>query len=308
MTRLLRRLALLLPVIAGMAEARAAFAQGASPFHTAACPVPDGVQEYPVTVRYSDSARVDSSWAAALAEAVARRWEVPSPRRREHVSPGERLSRIVPPEPRWADDWFPTARHVARISATLYRDGRRPAARVVQPSGDALFDASLATIFGDSPHDHPLPAFPASATADSVQVMIGLGEPPGGGTIALVRFAAQQRPARMTTRPRITAPPLPGASFRRFARVKYDVGADGRIGPVEVIETSDPGFAAAVRDGLRQARFEPPQSNCRPVAQTMVQNFGSARPGPCCPARLCRTPGECISSGRQACVARISCR
>ena len=73
------------------------------------------------------------SSSSALAEAVERRWEVPSPRRREHVAPDERLSRIVPPEPRWADDWFPTARHAARISATFYRDGRRPSARVAQP-------------------------------------------------------------------------------------------------------------------------------------------------------------------------------
>ena len=121
--------------------------------------------------------------------------------------------------------------------------------------------------------------FPVSISVDSLQVTIGLGEPPDAGTIGLVRFAAQQRPGRMATRPRITAPPLPGASFRRFARVKYDVGPDGRIGPVEVLETSNPGFAAAVRDGLRRARFVAPQSNCRPIAQTMVQNFGSTGEG-----------------------------
>lgn len=221
---------------------------------------------------------MDSSFAAALAEAVARRWLVPSPRRRDHVSPGERISRIVPPEPLWADDWLPTALHVARISATLYRDGRRPSARVTRASGDALFDASLETIFGDSPHDHPLPSFPAAVTGDSIQVIVGLGETPDSVATGVARFAAQQRPARMTTRPRITAPPLAGPGAPRFARVKYDVGADGRIGQVEVLATSDPGFASAVRAGLRQARFAPPQSNCRAISQTMVQNFGA--PGP----------------------------
>ena len=266
--------AVLLSLFAGAGQARTALAQEGSPFHTTTCPVPAGVQGYPVTVQAVDLSDMDSSYAAALAEAVARRWLVPSPRRRDHVSPGERISRIVPPEPRWADDWLPTARHVARISATLYRGGRRPSATVIRASGDALFDASLASIFGDSPHDHPLPPFPAAVTGDSIRVIVGLGEAPDSAAIGVARFAAQQRPARMTTRPRITAPPLPGPGAPRFARVKYDVGADGRIGQVEVLATSDPGFASAVRAGLRQGRFAPPQSNCRPISQTMVQNFG----------------------------------
>jgi hypothetical protein len=265
---------ILLSLFAGAGQARTALAQEGSPFHTTTCPIPAGVQGYPVTVRAVDPGEMGPSYAAALAEAAARRWLVPSPRRRDYVAPGERISRTVPPEPRWADEWQPMARHVARIAATLYRDGRRPSARVVSASGDTLFDASLGSIFGDSPHDHPLPPFPVAITADSVQVIVGLGETPDSAAAGVARFAAQQRPARMTTRPRITAPPLDGPRAPRFARVKYDVDADGRIGQVEVLATSDPGFASAVRAGLRQARFAPPQSNCRPISQTMVQNFG----------------------------------
>jgi hypothetical protein len=261
--------------------ASGAFAQddGASAFHTAVCPVPAAVRGYPVAVRSAGADAPDPAFAAALAEAAARRWEVPSRRRASFPGLAQVRGRIVPPEPRWADDWFPGAEHVARLAVTLYRDAREPAVQVLRPSGDRTFDRSLASIFGRSPYDHPLPPLPAALAADSLRVLVSLGEEPADSAAGMMRFAAQQSPVRVTpgslrvTRPR----PSPGAASaaQPSAIVKYDVDAEGRIAAIQVLRSSTPGFAEAVADGLRAARFIPAQSNCRPIAQSVVQSFGN---------------------------------
>jgi hypothetical protein len=258
----------------------AAQARAQSPYQTSTCPLPADVQGYPVTVRADGSTAVDSAFARALADAVARRWEVPSQRRSGFGNLGSVHGRIVPPEPRWADDWSPGAEHTARMAVTFYRDGRAAAARVVRGSGDRLFDRSLATIFGRSPYDHPLPAFPAGAAADSVQLLVGLGETPDAGTLAVKRFAAQQSPVRVVEGTlRINAQRAAwgtGASGVRFAIVKYNVNEQGRlVGEVETIRSSDREMSLAVGNGLAQARFEPARSNCRVIAQSVVQNFSN---------------------------------
>jgi hypothetical protein len=213
----------------------------------------------------------------ALAEAAARRWEVPSRRRASFQGLGEVRNRIVPPEPRWADDWFPGAEHVARLEATLYRDGREPAVRVERPSGDRLFDRSLATIFGRSPYDHPLPPFPAGLAADSVRVLLNLGEEPQGSA-AVVRFAAQQTPVRLvpgTLRPSTSRRPyIPPGSTPTFATIKYDVSADGRISGTQVLRATTQEIGEIVAEQLGLASFTPARSNCREIAQSVVQQFG----------------------------------
>jgi outer membrane biosynthesis protein TonB len=243
-----------------------------SSFHTQTCPVPETVRGYPVTVRGAEG-----EYALALANAAARRWEVPSRRRANFQGLGQVLrNRIVPPEPRWADDWFPRAQHVARLAVTLYRDGREPAVSIERPSGDRLFDRSLETIFGRSPYDHPLPPFPASLAADSLRVTVTLGEEPADSA-ATVRFAAQQTPVRpvastlhvFPTRAMSSA----AANARVLAVVKYDVGIDGRASHLQVLRALPPAFGEAVGEAILNASFTPAQSNCRPIAQSVVQDF-----------------------------------
>jgi hypothetical protein len=240
-------------------------------YHTEACPVPENVRGYPVSVRGADGA-----YAQALAEAAARRWEVPSRRRGTFQGLGRVRNRIVPPEPRWADDWFPRAQHVARLAVTLYRDGREPAVTVEKSSGDRLFDRSLETIFGQSPYDHPIPPFPESLAADSMRVTVTLGEEPADSA-ATVRFAAQQtavRPVRSSLRV-VPTRSMSGlaANARVFAMVKYDVGVTGRASNVQVLRALPLPFGEAVADALLNASFTPAQSNCRPIAQSVVQEF-----------------------------------
>jgi hypothetical protein len=248
-----------------------------SVFHTADCPVPANVRGYPVSVRSAGAEALAPTFAAALAEAAARRWEVPSRRRATFAGLAEVQGRIVPPEPRWANDWFPGAEHVARLAVTLYRDGREPSVQVVRASGDRLFDRSLPTLFGRSPYPHPLPPYPAALATDSLRVLVSLGEE-SGDPAAVVRFAAQQSPVRVVPGSLRVMPPAPSggaAAARPSAVVKYDVDTDGRIAAIQVLRSSSPDMAEAVAAGLRTARFIPSRSNCRPIAQSVVQSFGN---------------------------------
>jgi hypothetical protein len=96
-------------LIAGLAASSAEGQE--SPFVARACPVPAGAQGYPVWAKAADGTALDSAFARALADAVARRWEPPSPRRRTFPGLNRLRDRLQPPEPRWPDDWRPQARH-----------------------------------------------------------------------------------------------------------------------------------------------------------------------------------------------------
>jgi hypothetical protein len=257
--------------LALLLAAAPARAQDESPYHAARCPVPAGVEGYPVTVRTADGARLDSAFAAALVDAVTRRWEPPSPRRREYDVPG-RVQRIDPPEPLWPDDWSPRAGHRARVAMTLYLDGRQaPALSILEGSGDRDFDASLGTIT-ENPRlgRHPLPG----VLADSVRVLIGFGHPPEPGD-AVVRFAVQQTPVRVVPGTLVAIPPPDMRS--PSATVTYDVDERGRVkaSSIRVLRVSDERFSHILRMALWRARFEPAQANCRPIARTVVQQFGN---------------------------------
>ncbi|HEX2209266.1 MAG TPA: TonB C-terminal domain-containing protein [Longimicrobium sp.] len=247
-----------------------------SPFQTRTCPVPAEMQGYPVWVKAADGTALDSAWARAMADAVARRWEPPSRRRGTFAALDRLRNRVQPPEPRWPDDWAPSARHVARVEITLRRGGRTGDAAVVAPSGDRAFDRTLPELFRDpAPGSPELPPLPAGA--DSVRLVVGFGTTPEQGA-GVVRFAAQQAPltvvpgtlnvTRPATRP-TAGPPLP-------VTVKYDVDISGRINPasIEVLEGADRSMTSLVEAGLLRARFTPAQSNCRPVALSAVQRFG----------------------------------
>lgn len=258
------------------ALAPAAAAAQDSPFQTRACPVPAGVQGYPVWARAADGAALDSAWTRAVADAVARRWEPPSPRRGGFGGLNRARNRIQPPEPRWPDDWAPSARHLARVEVTLRRGGRAGEATVAVPSGDRDFDRTLPQPFRDAGRGSPpLPQLPAGL--DSVRLVVGFGmaPEPGAGT---VRFAAQQTPLTVVpgtlnvNRPAGSQRPGPLAQIT----VKYDVDANGRImpGSIDVLDGSDRAMADAVEAGLLRARFSAAQSNCRPVALSVAQQFG----------------------------------
>jgi hypothetical protein len=248
-------------------------------FHSPSCPVPAEVRGYPVTVVRVDGAPLDSAYAAALADAVARRWETPSPGRGRHPGLGRVANRVHTPEPLWADDWVPEDRHTARIAATLHRDGGVRAVVVEAASGDRLYDRSLESIFGSRAAEPALP-FPGSLAEDSIRVRVWLGVEPEGGGGPGVRFAAQQSPVRVVPGSlQVFAPPGgPGArpGARPSATVKYDVDADGALvpGSVQVLRSSGAEFSRRVTEGVRRARFVPAQANCRPVARSVAQRFG----------------------------------
>jgi len=76
----------------------------------------------------------------------------------------------------------------------------------------------------------------------------------------------------------VTAPRGPGTPDARLRRatVKYDVLENGRVDPgsIEILQSSDLELSRAIEQALIGARFTPARSNCRAVAQSVVQVFG----------------------------------
>ena len=251
-----------------------AAAQTSSPFQTPMCPLPAETAGYPVWARAADGGALDARYAEALADAVARRWEPPSPGRRGY--PGlERLSRrIQPPEPRWPQDWAPGAGDTARVAVTLFRGAPAGAPLLLSASGNRAFDRSVAAHFREpAPASPALPPLPEGA--DSVRVEIGFGTEPAPGA-GLVRFAAQQAPARLTPNT-LRIPPQPSRTGQRVsqATIKYDIDVSGRVipGTIEILGTGNRTFAQSIADGLAIASATPAVSNCRPIASSVVQFF-----------------------------------
>jgi len=269
-------LRLLAPAVAAAAVLASAANAQESPFQTSACPAPAGVQGYPVWVRAADGSALDSAYARALADAVARRWEPPSRRRASYDGLSRLRDRIQPPEPRFPDDWAPSATHVARLEVTLRRNGRPGEARVTAPSGDRAFDRSLPALFREgAPGGPELPALPAGA--DSARVIVGFGGAPEEGA-ASVRFAVQQSPLEVVPGSlQVDRPRTPGASSEQpHATVKYDVDPSGTLVPssIQFLASSGREMEQNVRAALMRARFVPARSDCRAVALSVVQQFG----------------------------------
>jgi hypothetical protein len=273
---MMNRLALATFVAAGALAASPAAAQGGSPFQTRACPVPAGMQGYPVWAKSANGTALDSAWTRAFADAVARRWEPPSRRRATFPGLNRLRDRIQPPEPRWPDDWAPEARHSARVEIALRRGARPGEGTITTPSGDRAFDRTLTGLFRDgAPGSPDLPALPAGV--DSARLVVGFGTAPEEGA-GMVRFAVQQTPVTVVPGSlNVTRPPgTPASGPPPAVTVKYDVDPAGRIvpGSIDVLDSADRAMESAVQSGLLRARFTPAQSNCRPVALSVVQVFG----------------------------------
>jgi len=241
------------------------------------CPAVDSTQGYPLTVSWAAGTGPDSAWMSAFGRSVAYRWQTPSRRRPDYSGWRRVRERTLPPEPRWADDWSPTALHRAEMAITVYADGRLKAGEPGPASGDRFFDRTLPTIVTDPIPGAPrLPDWPYGMASDSVVLLLSFGLEDVAGPHAVVRFAAQQLPVRVVPGTlRVSAPSSsPGAVSRRVS-VKYDVAEDGTLvpGSIEVVESSDPALARAVRAALGAARFEAAISNCRPIRLSVIQTF-----------------------------------
>jgi hypothetical protein len=275
MCSFLPRRSLRMAALALIAAAAPSGAQEAGAWVTPGCPVPEGMQGYPVWAREVNAAPLDSAFLWSLADAVARRWEPPSPRRRGIRGLDRLHDRLQPPEPRWPDDWTPDPRHVARLEVTLRRRGRHGEPRVFAVSGDPAFDRTLPEIFrGGAPGGPELPILPAGL--DSVRVVVGFGASPEKEA-QVVRFAVQQTPVRVVPGTLNVARPRAGGGAPASATAKYEVDSHGSVSPgsIEFVESSDREMEGAVRAGLRRARFTPAQSNCRAIPLSVVQVFGN---------------------------------
>lgn len=240
--------------------------------YLAECPAAESAPGYPVVVTVDAPVNPGKAWLDSAARAAAHRWIVPSGRRtyRQHWSAA--ASRLLPPEPRWSDDWTPDVRHRAALAVTMYRDGGTGSPVLQHASDDRSFDESLETIFTDPmPSSPEFPPLPANAP-DSVRLIVSFGEEPAAGD-GVARFAAQQSAPRLVPgtemeRARIgppRPPPLPRV-------VQYDIDASGQFvdGSFAVLQGPDQreefrGFAPG------PPRYIPAFSNCRPIALTVIE-------------------------------------
>lgn len=262
-----------LPLLASLVSAAPALSQK--------CPDVDPARGYALAATFEGATPADSAWLATTARVAAYRWKVPS-RRRNSYAGWERVQRrLLPPEPRWADDWSPEANHRAQYRVVMFRDGRTPRGEIITPSGDKRFDETLKSIVDDPmPASPPLPQLPAGSAADSMSVVLTFGEIPTTGVQGLVRFAAVQTPIELD-RGSLQVVAVPSTSSGRPAlpppfTVKYDVRENGTVDDlsIEFLSGTSSGMEMSVRNSLRNARFKAPTSNCRPIAQTVVQTFG----------------------------------
>lgn len=239
------------------------------------CPGVDPATGYPVYAS-SDTPQVDTVWLSQLARAAAYRWRVPSERRNVYEGWERVQRRILPPEPRWADDWRPEEKHTAALRLTIYRDARSPRAELVERSGDERFDNSLRSIAAEPmPGSPAFPSLPVSAP-DSVVVDLSLGAEPQAEHVGVARFAAAQTRIELDRRSLEVRPPVGHTGPFPRTTVKYDILPDGRVDPSSFEFVRSPGrrYESVVAQALLDARFTAPTSNCRPVAQTVVQTFG----------------------------------
>lgn len=242
------------------------------PYVFTRCPLPDGSVGYPLTAIALGDAPLDSAWLGEWVRAVAYRWQVPTRMPRQHLGFASLTSRILPETPLWAEDWRPAARHRAELVVTVGPSGVVGEPEVRTPSGDALFDESLASFAIDPVPAAPRLPRPPEGAPDTVRVLLRFGgEPQPGERAVVVRFARQQRSARI----------MPPALLVRItpnerAVVKYDVGTDGRVVPasLQVLQTSGEYFSRAVESALYATRFPPAQADCSPIRVTIVQLFG----------------------------------
>jgi hypothetical protein len=123
------------------------------------------------------------------------------------------------------------------------------------------------------PVSPPIP--PAPAGVDSAVVLLSFGEVPAPNA-PVIRFAVVQTRGELLRGTLNVVPPRGSSGPFPRLTVKYDVTADGLVdhASVEFVTAASSEYQDAVRDGLLGARFIAPQSNCRPIAQTMVQMFG----------------------------------
>lgn len=122
------------------------------------------------------------------------------------------------------------------------------------------------------------PSYPSLSLddGDSLVVVVELGNEPEGEAPGIMRFAAHQTPMKLhrsTLRIRFSqssAAPPPRVT------VKYDVSPTGRVIPssIEFLGHIDFEFEQAIREGLLAASFDAPTSDCRRIAQTVVQVIG----------------------------------
>lgn len=111
---------------------------------------------------------------------------------------------------------------------------------------------------------------------DSLVVEVELGKEPEGEGEGLVRFAAHQTPIELHRSTLRISFSQRGTARPPRVTVKYDVDPTGRVNSnsIEFLGHVEFELEQAIREGLSGARFEAPTSNCRSVAQTVVQVIG----------------------------------
>jgi periplasmic protein TonB len=167
------------------------------------------------------------------------------------------------------------ARPAAPSAAPLAAPPRPPEVPVMVTSVPDLPEPGAVSVTLPAPPDGPWAA-PAGVVPGPGGTAAGTGTAPAGGltgALAGGAYSGLQVDVPAALSPRSPLPRYPAALSTRglegSARLRFVVDARGRVelATVEVVESSHPAFAAAVRAALPRLRFSPARIGARAVRQ-----------------------------------------
>ena len=179
----------------------------------------------------------------------------------------------------------------ARIDAMLHRDGRMSNVRLGRPSARPSADTVLWRSFRDPLTTLPLADYAARLTDDSIAIRVETSVQLDADStsvktplqmLELPTFVGQMaRLARVNEGPRYP-PDLRAAGKEGFVLTSFYIDVDGKVdlSTLQILRTSHPAFAAAVRAALTHFQYAPSVIGDCGVRQWVQQpfNFSIGRP------------------------------
>jgi len=152
-----------------------------------------------------------------------------------------------------------------------------PIAPVVEPTPIPDAPAVVPTTIAPPSTEPWTPAAPAPTTGDPTADPNATGDP-GGSLGNALGLAEVDVPASLLPRSPLPRYPdvLKSRGLTGGVRIRFVVGTDGRVelGTVEILESTHPAFADAVRSTLPRMRFRPARVGSRAVRQLVEIPIG----------------------------------
>ena len=206
-----------------------------------------GPEDYSLTLVVRDTMFTDTAWVRPILDGVAGYWRVE----------------------------LPLPRRSADVAVHIFRDGRRPTARVVKGSGRREFDLRALTAVEGALADSDRP-LTARYDRDTLELLVRFGPPDIENVLVQTWLSVAQppRPRRGNPQPDHPAHGQPG---ERVVAV-FTVDSLGMVDStsMQVVHASDEGYAQAVLAVLPRWRFTPSTVRGCKVAREVRWVFGDS--------------------------------